>query len=92
MSMADENYAVKVVAKGKYESYVKLFHLEELYDYHKGEELRLLDLKRKYPTSNLKKIAKVLHKTRDEVYEAIFGMGFSKDNHRCFDKMKRDIM
>ena len=24
--------------------------------------------------------------------EDIFGLGYSKDNHRCFDKMKRDIM
>ncbi len=87
-----ENYAMKIVARGKYEAYAKLFHLEERYEYHKGEALRLLDLKRKYPASNLKKIAKMLHKTKDEVHEDIFGLGYSKDNHRCFDKMKRDIM
>lgn len=87
-----ENYAVKVVARGKYDTYAKLFHLEERYEYHKGEALRLLDLKRKYPTSNLKKIANMLHKTTEEVCEDIFGMGFSKDHHRCFDKMKRDIL
>lgn len=87
-----ENYAVKVIARGKYDAYAKLFHLEERYEYHKGEALRLLDLKRKYPASNLKKIANILHRTKDEVYEDIFGLGFSKDNHRCFDKMKRDIM
>ena len=87
-----ENYAMKVIARGKYDAYAKLFHLEERYEYHKGEALRLLDLKRKYPASNLKKIANILHRTKDEVYEDIFGLGFSKDNHRCFDKMKRDIM
>ena len=87
-----ENYAMKIVARGKYEAYAKLFHLEERYEYHKGEALRLLDLKRKYPASNLEKIAKMLHKTKDEVHEDIFGLGYSKDNHRCFDKMKRDIM
>lgn len=87
-----ENYSVKVVARGKYDAYAKLFHLEERYEFHKGEALRLLDLKRKYPTSNLKKIANMLHKTTGEVREDIFGLGFSKDNHRCFDKMKRDIL
>ena len=87
-----ENYNVKVVARGKYDTYAKLFHLEERYEFHKGEALRLLDLKRKYPTSNLKKIANMLHKTTEEVCEDIFGMGFSKDHHRCFDKIKRDIM
>lgn len=87
-----ENYAMKVIARGKYDAYAKLFHLEERYEYHKGEALRLLDLKRKYPASNLKKIANILHRTKDEVYEDIFGLGFSKDHHRCFDKMKRDIM
>lgn len=87
-----ENYAVKIVASGKYNTYAKLFHLEERYEFHKGEALRLLDLKRKYPTSNLKKIANILHKTTEEVREDIFGMGFSKEHHRCFDKMKRDIL
>ncbi|SEA55903.1 hypothetical protein SAMN05216462_1792 [Xylanibacter ruminicola] len=87
-----ENYAVKVVASGKYDTYAKLFHLEERYEFHKGEALRLLDLKRKYPTSNLKKIANMLHKTTEEVREDIFGLGFSKEHHRCFDKMKRDIL
>ena len=87
-----ENYIVKVVARGKYDTYAKLFHLEERYEFHKGEALRLLDLKRKYPTSNLKTIANMLHKTTEEVREDIFGLGFSKDYHRCFDKMKRDIL
>ena len=87
-----ENYNVKVVARGKYDTYAKLFHLEERYEFHKGEALRLLDLKRKYPTSNLKIIANMLHKTIEEVREDIFGMGFSMDHHRCFDKIKRDIL
>lgn len=87
-----DSYAVKVVAKGYYGAYARLFHLEERYEFHKGEALRLLDLKRKYPTANLKKIARLLHKTTEEVKEDIFGMGFSKECHRCFDKMKRDIL
>lgn len=87
-----DNYAVKVVAPNEYGVYAKLFHLEERYEFHKGEALRILDLKRKYPTANLKKIAQLLHKTTEEVKEDIFGMGFSKDYHRCFDKMKRDVM
>ena len=42
--------------------------------------------------SNIRQIARLMHKTADEVKEDIFGLHFSKDNHRCFDKMKRDIM
>ncbi|MBO6255709.1 MAG: hypothetical protein J6O49_19025, partial [Bacteroidaceae bacterium] len=85
-------YCMKVDAHGVYSSYAKLFRLEERYEYHKGEALRLLDLKRKYPMSNIRQIARLMHKTADEVKEDIFGLHFSKDNHRCFDKMKRDIM
>ena len=85
-------YRMKINANGIYGSYAKLFRLEERYEYHKGEALRLLDLKRKYPMSNIRQIARLMHKTADEVKEDIFGLHFSKNNHRCFDKMKRDIM
>jgi len=85
-------YRMKINAHGVYASYVKLFRLEERYEYHKGEALRLLDLKRKYPMSNIRQIARLMHKTADEVKEDIFGLHFSKNNHRCFDKMRRDIM
>ncbi len=85
-------YRIKVNAHGVYGSYAKLFRLEERYEYHKGEALRLLDLKRKYPMSNIRQIARLMHKTADEVKEDVFGLHFSKNNHRCFDKMKRDIM
>jgi len=84
-------YRMKINAHGVYASYAKQFRLER-YEYHKGEALRLLDLKRKYPMSNIRQIARLMHKTADEVKEDIFGLHFSKNNHRCFDKMKRDIM
>lgn len=87
-----DSYRMKINAHGVYASYAKLFRLEERYEYHKGEALRLLDLKRKYPMSNIRQIARLMHKTADEVKEDIFGLHFSKNNHRCFDKMKRDIM
>ena len=85
-------YRMKINAHGVYASYAKLFRLEERYEYHKGEALRLLDLKRKCPMSNMRQIARLMHKTADEVKEDIFGLHFSKNNHRCFDKMRRDIM
>lgn len=87
-----DSYRLKINALGVYASYAKLFRLEERYEYHKGEALRLLDLKRKYPMSNIRQIARLMHKTADEVKEDIFGIHFSKNNHRCFDKMRRDIM
>lgn len=85
-------YRMIINAHRVYASYAKLFRLEERYEYHKGEALRLLDLKRKYQMSNIRQIARLMHKTADEVKEDIFGIHFSKNNHRCFDKMRRDIM
>ena len=76
-------YRMKINAHGVYASYAKLFRLEERYEYHKGEALRLLDLKRKYPMSNIRQIARLMHKTADEVKEDIFGLHFSNTNSIC---------
>jgi hypothetical protein len=66
--------------------------MEKVRDYYRSEgQPSLLDLKRKYPMSNIRQIARLMHKTADEVKEDIFGLHFSKDNHRCFDKLKRDM-
>lgn len=80
---------------GKDKDYMKvvdLFCLRERYTYHKAEALRLLDLKHNYDESNIKKIAEILHKSPEEVREDIFGEAFSEKQHRCFSKLKRDIL
>ena len=85
-------YQIGIKATGDYLEYTKLFHLKERYEYHKGEALRLLDLKRNYPASHIRRMALMLHKTAEEVREDLFGLNYSKEHHRCFDKLKRDIL
>lgn len=80
---------------GKDKDYMKvvdLFCLRERYTYHKSEALRLLDLKHNYDDSNIENIAALLGKKPEEVREDIFGEAFSEKQHRCFGKLKRDIL
>jgi len=75
-----------------YQKYVKMFRLKERYNYHKVEALRLKDLKMKYPATNVSSIASLLGLTFDEVNEDIFGLRFTKEEHRCFEKLRRDML
>ena len=75
-----------------YEKYIELFRLKERYNYHKGVALRLKDLQLRYPDTNIANIATMLHLSFDEVKEDIFGQRFVKEQHRCFGKMRRDMM
>ena len=75
-----------------YQKYVKMFRLKERYNYHKVEALRLKDLKMKYPATNVSSIASLLGLTFNEVNEDIFGLRFVKEEHRCFEKLKRDML
>lgn len=75
-----------------YMDVVDLFCLRERYTYHKSEALRLLDLKHKYDDSNIRKIAALLGKKPEDVYEDIFGEEFSANQHRCFGQLKNDIL
>lgn len=75
-----------------YEKYIDRFRLKERYNYHKGEALRLKDLQMRYPDVNIANIASMLHVPFDEVKEDIFGMRFGKEQHRCFGKLKRDML
>lgn len=75
-----------------YRNEIDLFHLEERYNYHKMEALRLYDSLNDYPPELVQKISELLYgKDADEVKEDLFGLSFSHNQHRCFDKMKQDI-
>ncbi|MEE3485713.1 MAG: hypothetical protein VZQ98_15515 [Bacteroidales bacterium] len=76
-----------------YRNEIKMFHLEERYNYHKMEALRLYDLLNDYPPELVQKISELFYgkKDVDEVKEDLFGLLFSQNQHRCFDKMKQDI-
>jgi hypothetical protein len=79
-------------ADKSYRKYVKIFRLKERYNYHKVEALRLKDLKMRYPATNVANIASMLGLTFDEVNEDIFGLRFVKEEHRCFEKLRRDML
>lgn len=75
---------------------IGLFKLKERYNYHIAEALRLLKLKQKYSDSAIQMISNSLpdraRYSAVKIKEDIFGVRFSKTEHRVFDKMKRDIM
>lgn len=75
-----------------YEKYITLFRLKERYNYHKSEALRLKDLQMRYPDTNIVDIASLIHVSFDEVKEDIFGLRYSEDHHRCFGKLRRDML
>ena len=80
------------VAKYPYDRYVDFFHLQERYDYHKIEALRLEKLKKNYSRSQIAQIAKCLHRTKKEVKEDIFNQRYMQNKHRCFAKFTVDIL
>lgn len=79
---------------------VDLFRLKQRYNHHKVFALRLLDLKERYSAGSIKMISNLLQKknrfpnryTEQQIYEDIFGEEYSKVGHRCFDKLRRDIL
>ena len=80
------------VAKYPYDRYVDFFHLQERYDYHKIEALRLEKLKKNYSKTQILQIAKCLHRSEKEVKEDIFNQRYMQNNHRCFAKFTIDIL
>lgn len=75
-----------------YEKHVRFFHLEERYEFHKAEAMRLKRLKDRYPDSCIKKIASLLHRREATVKEDIFQMKYLKREGRCFQKLTEDIL
>lgn len=89
-----DKYAIQFspVGDSDYMKVEELFHLRERYEYHKMEALRLLKLKHDYEDSHIQDVADLLGRSFEEVKEDIFGEDFSNTNHRCFAKLKRDIL
>lgn len=89
-----EDYEIKFDChKNKeYKKLVTCFRLNERYDFHKCEALRIKDLKTKYPDANIMTIATKLGYPFDEVKEDIFGLRFIRDGHRCFSKLRQDML
>lgn len=75
-----------------YEKYVQFFRLEDRYEFHKMEAVRLNDLKRRYPDTNVRNIARLLHYHPEIVKEDLFHLKYLQEGERCFEKMTRDIL
>lgn len=79
-----------------YEYLVSLFKLQERYSYHKIEALRWIELKQKYDDARIAMMSNALGGnsdfTVDKIREDIFGSDFTKNERRCFGKIKKDVL
>ncbi|MBQ9639534.1 MAG: hypothetical protein IJV22_08265 [Bacteroidales bacterium] len=87
-----------------YSEVVKAFHLEERYNYHKCEALRLLDLKERYTDARIMELARLMvgddkakatpHGMRiiTQIKHDIFSLEFKKHFHRSFGKLQNDVL
>lgn len=85
-------YYIYFRCKNGYNKPVDFFHLQDRYEFHKKEAMRLLKLKNDYPQSTIRRIAQLLGKSSSEVQEDIFHKKYLADNDRCFAKLTRDIL
>ena len=94
-------YYFRFVTKDKdYKFENTFFDLQERYNAHIVEGLRIVQLCHKYPPSHLKMLSILLKKqgvkdfnySEDEIAEDIFGEKFAKKYHRTFEKMRKDIL
>lgn len=87
------DFHLEFLHPGVYQESVKTFALEDRYNYHKSEALRLCDLYQDYSPAKIRmlEIMFLFSKSEDDIMDDIFGVKFSDKQSRCFDKMKRDI-
>lgn len=85
-------YYIYFRCKNGFRSAVDFFHLEERYEFHKDEALRLLKLKAKYPKSTINRISGLLGKPESEIKEDLFHKKFLSEHDRCFAKLTKDIL
>lgn len=79
----------------RYEQVVDVFKLDERYGFHKAEALYWLKMKKKYPDSHIQMMARVFDDakyTPEIIKEDIFRIEEEKTYHRCFSKMKREML
>ena len=86
-----DRFKMKFVTKTKsYQKVIKLFRLEERYEFHKSEALRLLRLKQNYPDSHIGMISHLLKRSRNATKEDFFCNKHL--NERLFEKLRHDII
>lgn len=92
-----EDYAVEFDSHDSdYQHVIDIFRLQERYDYHRIEGLRVMELKRKYRSSSIAMMANAMKGlpgfAPEEIWEDIFGERFMTEEHRCFSKFRKDMM
>lgn len=87
-----DDYYIHFSSRAGYDKVVDFFQLEERYEFHKVEAIRLKKMKSRYPKSAIRKIASVLGKSEYEIYEDLFHDKYMADNGRCFEKLTRDML
>ena len=79
-----------------YENEIKVFRLNQRYNFHKEEALRMVGLKNRYSDSKIAEIAKLIYdgteKAEQQVKEDLLGVEFKNTHHRCFRKMYNDLL
>lgn len=88
-----QNFRLEFLHPGVYQESVDTFALEERYNYHKCEALRLYDKYQDYSPAKIMMLEFMFlfSKTRDDIMDDIFGVRYSGKHSRCFDKLTRDI-
>lgn len=86
-----------------YKEEIEFLFLEQRYNYHKCEALRLLDLKERYTNKYLIQLAHMIAGPSGnftlnyqfltaQLKEDIFSTNFMEKHHRAFGKMRKDIL
>lgn len=104
--MDDYELYFDTLADTDYDKEIDFLYLNERYNYHKCEALRLADLKLKYSPSKIKEMARLICSIKekqnemtpianmitDQIRRDIFGLDFSNEHHRAFHKLRKDIL
>lgn len=87
-----------------YKEEVRAFYLQERYEYHKCEALRLLDLRERYTDARIMELTRMILQSPKakvtpqgmryitQLKQDIFATNFNHRFHRCFGKLHDDIM
>jgi hypothetical protein len=76
------NFRIEFKCKNSYEKVVSFFHLDERYDFHKNEAIRLIRLTEKYPDSAINKISHLLSRPAVDIKEDLFNLKYVYDYDR----------
>lgn len=87
-----EEYYIHFKCKNNFREIVDFFHLEERYEFHKLEAMRIKQIEARYPQSARKMIAHLLGCSETKVREDLFHENYLQNNNRCFSKLTRDML